>query len=236
MTGTKNHEPDYSVVIYFFSIALIAIGFVFVFSYLFVDQEELSIEPSGPQNYAPNASPGLSESKAVAADEIYDDALLASPKSVALEIIQDVDQNDLIDSRDAWDAGYKKISGVDPQRILRWRPVLVDARELFAQFLSENPEPADLLTITIFPGEPIVARNTGFRSNPQSESMSWSGVPEDGEFGSISIHILPETSPSDLRALIHITTRFQDFHVMPTEDHRYYVAVETYRGAPMKRH
>ena len=218
----------------FLSIALIAVGFVLVLSSIFVDQEELSSELSEPQNYVPNASIGLSESTAVAADEIYDDVLSASAKSVAPEIIQDVDQNDPIESRDAWDSGYKTITSVDPQRILRWRPVLVDSMELSAQLLSENSEPADLVTITIFPGETIVARNTHFRSNPQSASMSWSSAPENGEFGSISIHILPETSLSDLRTFIHISTRFQDFHVVPTADHRYYVAVETNRGVLLK--
>lgn len=157
------------------------------------------------------------------------DSIEAKP----IEIIFEIDDSDPEIRRDAWDSGFEKISEIDPQRILRWRPVRVDPNMLMSIDDKGEFVPLDLLALSIFPNETVVVRRTRHRITPEASTLSWTGIPENGDFGSISVHIVPETNKGDLRAFVHYSNRFQDFHVVPTKDSRYYVAVETNRDFPM---
>ena len=134
-----------------------------------------------------------------------------------LELVQDVDQSDPIEGQAAWDSGYKKISELDAQRVLRWRPVIVNPNDLIRPGETNN-DPVESISLSVFPGETVVVYLTNFRQSSETASMSWTGVPDNVELGKLSIHIVPKSAPSDLRAFIHYSTRYKDFHVVPTDD------------------
>ena len=214
------------------ALAVIAATSIWYYSQRTQEQMVPSAEPGIVTHGSVSASLDSSSTNALELEEDRGESELnATQINEAIEVIREIDQSNLEEKNSSWDSGFEKISKLDPQRILRWRPVRVDPKSIIETDNNDRISPRDILKISIFPGETIIVRRNHFRTTPETSSMSWTGSPENGENGTVSIHVVAEQNADDLRAIIHYSSKFQDFHVIPTADSRYYVAVETNRDA-----
>ncbi len=81
-------------------------------------------------NSADDSSPAIKSTEAITALSQTDASALETRS--ALEVINTLESSDPVVQLAAWDAGFAKVSELDPQRVLRWRPVLVDAANIFS--------------------------------------------------------------------------------------------------------
>jgi len=148
------------------------------------------------------------------------------------QLVYEIDDADLVDQQLAWDAGHAELSSIDPQRILRWRPIRMDPTIFVATESYGGIESLETLVLPFFPDREIVAKRSRFRSNPDAAMYSWSGTveSESGEIGNVVIHIARDQDSGDLKVTINYNDRLRDLHIIPTDDSPYYVAMETYRG------
>lgn len=164
------------------------------------------------------------------------DSIESSAKSLVPnhQLVYEIDELNFSEKQAAWDAGFEKVSEIDPQRILRWRSVRIDPTIFATTESGYGIENITSLTLPFFDDQIIDVVRTRYRGDRDASMFSWTGTRKDGSLGEVSIHVVRDQDSSELKASIHYTDRFQDLHIVPTNDGRFYVATETYRGYELK--
>lgn len=136
----------------------------------------------------------------------------------------------------AHEAAQKFMNGIPADSYLRWRPLSLDALEIFVDKsirLSGGPsrEPVPYLRFSPFQSLSFVAENTMFEDN--GSTASWVGDIVEGGSGKVSI-IMAHESVDQAGALIYIVSDHGNFNVAPTGTYPYYVVTESNPHARVK--
>lgn len=154
----------------------------------------------------------------------------------AAEFLEFLDGTNESERTIAHEAAQKFMNGIPADSYLRWRPLSLDALEIFGVKsirLSGGPsrEPVPYLRFSPFQSLSFVAENTMFEDN--GSTASWVGDIVEGGSGNVSI-IMAHESVDQAGALIYIVSDHGNFNVAPTGTYPYYVLIEANPHARVK--
>lgn len=203
---------------------------VLIFAYVQRGDESGTLQSSGPAPQDEHEIDSeIAKLPASAQVEPSSDAFIRDYK-----LVFEINESNLAEKQAAWDAGYAEISEVDAQRVLRWRPVLVNPTIFASKGPGEGIENVTALRVPFFEDEAIEFNRIRYRGDRDSSMYSWTGKRNDGESGEVSIHVVRDQDSAELTMAIHYTDRFKDLHIIPTDNGKFYVSTETNRGFPLK--
>ncbi len=152
-------------------------------------------------------------------------------------VINAIPQDDLRLVSASLGAADKIVAELGPERILRWRPVLIDPSNLTGDMTDDTYTPKSELLLTFFPGEEYLFAVQRAEHSPYTQTITWLGKAEPPNEGTVEIHVLRKSSNAgDYQAYIQYSSRFRDFNVIGTDYDGVYVSMEINRAAPLSHH